>query len=98
MEYRRLGRSGLKVSPLLYYLHRDDATTPLEETVRALADLVRQGKVRYIGVSNFRAWRLAEVVRRTACRTVADPGPSATDPKADVAKSSKQSSYSLFSV
>jgi aryl-alcohol dehydrogenase-like predicted oxidoreductase len=47
----------------LYYLHRDDATTPLEETVRALADLQRQGKIRYIGVSNFRAWRLAEFVR-----------------------------------
>ena len=47
----------------LYYLHRDDPGTPLAETVRALADLVRQGKVRYIGVSNFRAWRLAEFVR-----------------------------------
>jgi aryl-alcohol dehydrogenase-like predicted oxidoreductase len=47
----------------LYYLHRDDASTPLEETVRALADLIHQGKIRYIGVSNFRAWRLAEVVR-----------------------------------
>jgi aryl-alcohol dehydrogenase-like predicted oxidoreductase len=47
----------------LYYLHRDDPTTPLEETVRALADLIRQGKIRYFGVSNFRSWRLAEVVR-----------------------------------
>jgi aryl-alcohol dehydrogenase (NADP+) len=47
----------------LYYLHRDDSTTPLDETIRALADLIRQGKIRYFGVSNFRAWRLAEVVR-----------------------------------
>jgi aryl-alcohol dehydrogenase-like predicted oxidoreductase len=47
----------------LYYLHRDDASTPLAETVRAIADLIRQGKIRYFGVSNFRAWRLAEVVR-----------------------------------
>jgi aryl-alcohol dehydrogenase-like predicted oxidoreductase len=47
----------------LYYLHRDDPTTPLEETVRALADLIPQGKIRYFGVSNFRSWRLAEVVR-----------------------------------
>jgi aryl-alcohol dehydrogenase (NADP+) len=47
----------------LYYLHRDDTTTPLEETVHALADLVRQGRIRYVGLSNFAAWRLAEVVR-----------------------------------
>jgi aryl-alcohol dehydrogenase-like predicted oxidoreductase len=56
---RRLGLDAID----LYYLHRDDPTVPLEETVRALADLVRQGKIRYIGVSNFRAWRLAQVVR-----------------------------------
>jgi aryl-alcohol dehydrogenase-like predicted oxidoreductase len=47
----------------VYYLHRDDTTTALEETVHALADLVRQGRIRYFGVSNFSAWRLAEVVR-----------------------------------
>jgi aryl-alcohol dehydrogenase-like predicted oxidoreductase len=47
----------------LYYLHRDDLSTPLEETVRAIADLAHQGKIRYFGVSKFRAWRLAEVVR-----------------------------------
>src|SRR5262249_51467723 len=35
----------------LYYLHRTDATTPIEETVGAMADLVRQGKVRHIGLS-----------------------------------------------
>ena len=45
----------------IYYLHRDDQGTPLAETVRALADLIRQGKIRYIGVSNFRGWRLAEL-------------------------------------
>ncbi|HSW16493.1 MAG TPA: aldo/keto reductase [Ramlibacter sp.] len=47
----------------IYYLHRDDPTTALEETVHALADLVRQGRIRYFGVSNFSAWRLAEVAR-----------------------------------
>ena len=47
----------------IYYLHRDDPTTPLEETVHALADLQRQGRIRSIGLSNFRAWRLAEFVR-----------------------------------
>ena len=44
----------------LYQLHRPDAETPIEETLRALDDLVRQGKVRYIGNSNFPAWRIAE--------------------------------------
>jgi aryl-alcohol dehydrogenase-like predicted oxidoreductase len=44
----------------LYQLHRPDPQTPIEETLRALDDLVRQGKVRYIGNSNFPAWRIAE--------------------------------------
>jgi len=39
----------------LYQLHRPDPATPIEETLRALDDLVRQGKVRYIGASNFTA-------------------------------------------
>jgi len=43
----------------LYQLHSDDPTTPLEETVQALDDIVRSGKVRYVGVSNFLAYRLA---------------------------------------
>ena len=47
----------------IYYLHRDDPTTALEETVHALADLLRQGRIRYFGVSNFAAWRMAELVR-----------------------------------
>jgi aryl-alcohol dehydrogenase-like predicted oxidoreductase len=47
----------------IYYLHRDDPTTALEESVHALADLVRQGRIRYFGISNFTAWRLAELVR-----------------------------------
>lgn len=41
------------------YLHREDAATPLATTVRALADLVRAGRIRHIGLSNFRAWRIA---------------------------------------
>src|SRR5581483_1955057 len=43
----------------LYQIHRWDATTPIEETLRALDDLVRAGKIRYIGASNFAAWQLA---------------------------------------
>jgi aryl-alcohol dehydrogenase-like predicted oxidoreductase len=43
----------------LYQIHATDALTPTEETLRALDDLIRQGKVRYIGVSNWQAWRVA---------------------------------------
>jgi aryl-alcohol dehydrogenase-like predicted oxidoreductase len=42
----------------LYQVHQPDPLTPIEETLRALDDLVRQGKVRYIGCSNFSAWRV----------------------------------------
>jgi aryl-alcohol dehydrogenase-like predicted oxidoreductase len=48
----------------LYQLHRDDAATPLDETVEALDAIVRSGKVRYIGVSNFLAYRLARAIGR----------------------------------
>ena len=44
----------------LYQLHRYDPSTPIEETLRALDDLVRQGKVRHIGCSNLPAWRVVE--------------------------------------
>ena len=43
----------------LYQMHRWDDGTPIEETLRALDDLVRSGKVRYIGASNYMAWQLA---------------------------------------
>ncbi|HEX9302649.1 MAG TPA: aldo/keto reductase, partial [Casimicrobiaceae bacterium] len=46
----------------IYYLHRDDPDTPLAETVGAIGDLIRSGKIRYFGVSNYRGWRIAEVV------------------------------------
>ncbi|HEX3245506.1 MAG TPA: aldo/keto reductase [Chloroflexota bacterium] len=44
----------------LYQAHRPDDSTPLEETLRAFDDLVQQGKVRYIGCSNYMAWQLAQ--------------------------------------
>ncbi|MEP3329713.1 aldo/keto reductase [Sedimentitalea sp.] len=44
----------------LYQIHTFDDTTPIEETLRALDDLVRQGKVRYIGLSNFAGWQIAK--------------------------------------
>ncbi|WP_157619000.1 aldo/keto reductase [Skermanella stibiiresistens] len=56
---RRLGTDHID----LMYLHRAVFDSPLEETVRALADLIRQGKLRYFGVSNFRGWRIADISR-----------------------------------
>ena len=56
---RRLGVAEID----LLYLHKEDHTTPLAETVHALADLIRAGKIRYFGVSNYRAWRVAEICR-----------------------------------
>jgi aryl-alcohol dehydrogenase-like predicted oxidoreductase len=44
----------------LYYAHRDDAATPLEETMAAFDRLIRAGKVRAIGASNLKVWRIAE--------------------------------------
>jgi aryl-alcohol dehydrogenase-like predicted oxidoreductase len=44
----------------LYQMHSPDPLTPIEESLRALDDLVRQGKVRYVGCSNFPAWQMVE--------------------------------------
>jgi aryl-alcohol dehydrogenase-like predicted oxidoreductase len=44
----------------LYYVHRWDETTPIEETLRTLDDLIRMGQVRYVGVSDFASWQLAQ--------------------------------------
>jgi aryl-alcohol dehydrogenase-like predicted oxidoreductase len=46
----------------LYQIHADDFSTPIEETLRAMDDLVKQGKVRYIGASNISAWRLMKAL------------------------------------
>lgn len=47
----------------LYQCHRYDAETPLEETLRALDDLVRQGKVLYVGVSGWSAGQISEALK-----------------------------------
>src|SRR5437764_12549934 len=54
---KRLGTDYIDI----YYLHKEDASPPLEETVRAMGDLMRAGKIRYFGVSNYRAWRVSEI-------------------------------------
>lgn len=46
----------------LYQIHFPDPNTPIEETLRALDDLVHQGKARYIGCSNFTAWQMCEAI------------------------------------
>lgn len=46
----------------LYQIHGEDAVTPLDETLRALDDLVAQGLVRYVGVSNWQAWKMAKAL------------------------------------
>ncbi|NOG73293.1 aldo/keto reductase [Roseicella sp. DB1501] len=56
---RRLGTEFIDI----LYLHKEDHATPLEVTVRALGDLVRAGKIRHFGVSNYRSWRIAEICR-----------------------------------
>ena len=45
----------------LYYLHLPDRSVPLDETLRAMEDLVRSGKVRYVGASNYRAWEIRDL-------------------------------------
>jgi hypothetical protein len=69
LRYRE--RRGLTMSPVFpsfpvphlpYQIHGWDSNTPIEETLRTLDDLVRQGKVRYIGLSNFLSWQAATAV------------------------------------
>ncbi len=55
----------------LYQIHAHDMITPVDETLRALDDLVSQGLVRYIGVSNWMAWRIAKALGVSAARDYA---------------------------
>jgi aryl-alcohol dehydrogenase (NADP+) len=71
---KRLGTDYIDV----YYLHREDLETPLEESVHALADLVHAGAIRYFALSNHRAWRLAEICN--ICDRLGVDRPVATQP------------------
>jgi aryl-alcohol dehydrogenase-like predicted oxidoreductase len=55
----------------LYQIHGNDAVTPVEETLRALDTLVQQGKVRYIGCSNWYAWKIAKALGICDARNLA---------------------------
>ena len=62
----------------IYYLHKDDNDTPLDETIGAIGDLIRSGKIRYFGISNYRGWRVAEVVG--VCADLGVPQPVVCQP------------------
>ena len=62
----------------IWYFHRDDQETPLEEQVGTIGDLIRSGKMRYFGLSNFDGWRIAEIVN--ACRRMSVPQPIVLQP------------------
>jgi aryl-alcohol dehydrogenase-like predicted oxidoreductase len=66
---RRLGTDYVDV----FYLHRPDPDTPIEESLRTLDDLVRAGKVRYPAVSNYSAWQVADIMGRCERRGYASP-------------------------
>ena len=70
----RLGTDYIDV----YYLHREDLETPLEESVHALGDLVRAGMIRYFALSNHKAWRIAEICN--ICDRIGIDRPVATQP------------------
>ena len=55
----------------LYQIHSSDPLTPIEETLHALDDLVKSGKVRYIGASNVAAWHLMKALAYSACNKLA---------------------------
>lgn len=62
----------------LWYLHRDDEATPMAEVVGAVADVIRAGKARYWGLSNFRAWRIVEAIE--TAKAMGAPPPVAVQP------------------
>jgi len=71
---RRLGTDWID----LYYMHRDDETTPVEETLATMARLIEAGKILHYGVSNLRAWRMARLVE--TARSMGIPPPVACQP------------------
>ncbi len=74
LSLKRLGTDHVDI----YYFHRDDLDTPLEESIGAMADLIHVGKVRYWGVSNFRTWRIVEAVN--VAKAIGAPRPIVSQP------------------
>ncbi len=62
----------------IYYLHLDDPETPIEETLAAMGDIIRSGKARYFGLSNYRGWRIAQIAE--LCARLNLPAPVVCQP------------------
>ena len=62
----------------IYYFHLDDAATPIEESLTAMAEIIASGKVRYFGLSNYRAWRIAQIAE--LCAKLGVPAPIVCQP------------------
>ena len=62
----------------IYYLHLDDPSTPIEETLTAVGEIMASGKARYFGISNYRAWRIAQIVE--TCGRLGVPAPIVCQP------------------
>ncbi len=62
----------------IYYMHKDPGETPLAESIQAMGDFIRAGKVRHFALSNFRAWRIADAVR--LCDDLGVPRPVCVQP------------------
>ena len=71
---KRLGMDHVDI----YYLHRDDPDTQIEETLVAMGDIIRSGKARYFGVSNYRAWRIVQIAE--LCAKLGVPAPIVCQP------------------
>jgi aryl-alcohol dehydrogenase-like predicted oxidoreductase len=71
---RRLGIDCVDI----YYLHYDDTETPLEETLGAIGDIIRAGKARYFGISNYRGWRISLLMQ--LCKEFGVPRPVVCQP------------------
>ena len=71
---RRLGTDWVDI----YYLHRPDNGTPIEETLLTIGMIIRSGRARYFGISNYRGWQIAQIVE--ACDRLAVPRPVVCQP------------------
>ena len=66
---KRLGTDYIDI----YYMHKPDPHTPVGETLGAFSDLVRAGKVRYVGMSNYAAWQVGEALYQSRQRGLSEP-------------------------
>ncbi|RMD64319.1 MAG: aldo/keto reductase [Alphaproteobacteria bacterium] len=62
----------------IYYLHKPDPGTPIEETLGAIGDIIAAGKARFFGISNFRGWQHADIVHQ--CERLGVPRPIVSQP------------------